>query len=164
MLSVCLSQVSTTFWRLALLIRMTYCSIVNTAGQGQLLSTADATPRAPSDSKPSGSWEPSDIDVRAIARTHAGVASSDAACAVRRLHRGHGSKPRFMLAGRGLMHLLAFSAGAWRRRYCVPLHPTQDAALLNNSSVLKTGRSLQILGHPIFPMCILGYGHKAPAG
>ena len=42
------------------------------AGHGELLSTADATPRAPADSKPFGSWGPSEADVRAIACAHAG--------------------------------------------------------------------------------------------
>ena len=43
------------------------------AGHGELLSSADATPRAPVDTKPQGSWGPSDADIQAIARTHAGM-------------------------------------------------------------------------------------------
>ncbi len=42
------------------------------AGLGELLSSADATPHAPVDAKPHGSWGPSEADVQAIARTHAG--------------------------------------------------------------------------------------------
>lgn len=46
------------------------------AGQGEVLSSADATPQPPSDSHPAGTWAASEPDVRTLARAHAGVAIS----------------------------------------------------------------------------------------
>ena len=54
-------------------------------------------------------------------------------------------------------------AGAWRRRYAVPVHPNAAAATLSNSSVLRTGRSLPVLAHPVLPLAILGYGRQKDA-
>ena len=52
------------------------------------------------------------------------------------------------------------TAGAWRRRFAVPLARSATATVCSNASVLQTGRSLAALVHPLLPLCILGYGRK----
>jgi len=60
-----------------------------------------------------------------------------------------------------MVSIVMLQTGAWRRRYAVPVHPNAAAAILSNSSVLRTGRSLPVLAHPVLPLAILGYGrHK----
>ena len=60
-------------------------------------------------------------------------------------------------------HSHGLRTGAWRRRYAVPIHPNATAAVLSNSSVLRTGRSLPVLAHPVLPLAILGYGRQKDA-